>query len=192
MDKSTKRRQTDLVTPMKQSRKSSKKNLGKERMERLRKSLVLETSSVDSSDHGSEISQSTTSISKPGIYCHIYSKHFFSILSQIFFNTVIIISEKVPSICKNAEVRLIRLKDRLSKDRNVTNNSLSKNQSEKIEKSAEEDVTTVDDLVKQAHENSFYEEMDWEPMEDEKITFEVISNTLKNNYYNVQLKILKQ
>lgn len=47
-----------------------------------------------------------------------------------------------------------------------------------MEKSPEVSVTTAADLASRSYNDSFYEEMDWEPMEDEKITFEVITNTL--------------
>lgn len=90
-------------------------------------------------------------------------------------NIIIIIVGKLPSIYKNAEVRLVRLKSRLSKNKNKSPCNV---QSEKIEKLSEKSVTTVDDLANQFNEDSFYEEMDWEPMQDEKITFEVMSLTL--------------
>ncbi|XP_076248874.1 swt1 RNA endoribonuclease isoform X2 [Calliopsis andreniformis] len=149
-DKSTKKREDNCspveVIPMKRTRKSLKKNLAKERMEKLRKSLTLEISDVDSSDRTSQSSQSNISVKK---------------------------LEKIPSIYKNAEVRLIRLKDRLSKDKSFSPKCLSTDQTEKVEKSPKTSVTTADDLVKRSYDSSFYEEMDWEPMEDEKITFEV-------------------
>ncbi|XP_076171131.1 swt1 RNA endoribonuclease [Ptiloglossa arizonensis] len=128
----------------KRSQKTFKKNLGKERMEKLRKNLILENSKSETSECASCSSQSTASINK-----HV---------------------GKLPSIYKNAEVRLVRLKSRLSKNKNKSPCNV---QSEKIEKLSEKSVTTVDDLANQFNEDSFYEEMDWEPMQDEKITFEV-------------------
>ncbi|CAK9829010.1 Transcriptional protein SWT1 [Anthophora retusa] len=126
-------------------RKSLKKNIGRKRMEKLRKSLTL-ISDNDESLNDNTSTSNFTSIEKPG---------------------------KLPCIYKNAEVRLIRLKERLSKEKISSNKNSCTNKSEETLKSSEKSVTTIDDLVKQSNEDSFYEEMDWEPLEDEKITFEV-------------------
>ncbi|KZC08401.1 Transcriptional protein SWT1 [Dufourea novaeangliae] len=131
-------------TSTKRGRKSFKKNIGKERMEELRKSLTLQNSTVESSDSTANTPpESPSSVDKQG---------------------------KLPSIYKNAEVRLVRLRSRLSTNKiEVTKASINK----KPEKLSRESVTTVNELVKRSNEDSFYEEMDWEPLEDEKITFEV-------------------
>ncbi|XP_043248573.1 transcriptional protein SWT1 isoform X1 [Colletes gigas] len=133
------------VISKKRTSKSFKKNLGKERMEELRRSLTLEVSRSDSSECDSSL-QNLVSVKK-------YVK-------------------KLPNIHKNAEVRLTRLKDRYSTNK-IINKSSCNNQPEETEKLPIQSVTTIDDLVKQANEESFCEEMDWEPMPDEKITFEV-------------------
>lgn len=73
---------------------------------------------------------------------------------------------------------MVRLKDRFSKSSSFKKKSSSIDQHEKMEKSPEVSVTTAADLANRSYNDSFYEEMDWEPMEDEKITFEVITNTL--------------
>ncbi|XP_076286282.1 swt1 RNA endoribonuclease [Lasioglossum baleicum] len=130
----------------KRTRKSLRKNMGKERMEQLRKSLTLENSTTENSDSVIDISRSLP----------LADKH--------------VVGGKLPSLYKNIEVRLTRLKDKVSKDKIPINKASS------IEKSkvlSVETVTTVNDLVKRSNDNSFYEEMDWEPLEDEKITFEV-------------------
>ena len=140
---------SEKITPTekrKQNCKARKKNLGKERMEKLRKSLTLEISSNESPNTSSTPQSSPASVKRAG---------------------------KLPSIYKHAEVRLVRLKDRFSKSSSFTKKSSSVDQHEKTEKSPEVSVTTATDLANQSYNDSFYEEMDWEPMEDEKITFEV-------------------
>ncbi|XP_053970494.1 transcriptional protein SWT1 isoform X1 [Hylaeus volcanicus] len=139
--------QSSVISTSKKTKKRSfKKNLGKERMETLRRSLVLETSKNESSESTSRSSETSATLNK--------------------------YVEKLPSIYKHAEVRLKRLKDRLSKDK-ISINKSPCSDPEKTVKLSEKSLTTVDDLVKQSNDDSFYEEMDWEPMEDEKITFEI-------------------
>ncbi|XP_076676886.1 swt1 RNA endoribonuclease isoform X2 [Andrena cerasifolii] len=143
-EKSTTAEKITATEKKKQTRKVRKKNLGTERMEKLRKSLTLELSSNESPDTSSVSENSPASIKRG----------------------------KLSSIYKHAEVRLVRLKDRFSKSSSFTNKTSSIDQHEKTEKSPEVSVT-ANDLANQSYNDSFYEEMDWEPMEDEKITFEV-------------------
>ncbi|XP_026299733.1 transcriptional protein SWT1 [Apis mellifera] len=153
----------------KSNRRSLKKNLGKERMEKLRESL-----SIKSDDNLNEsICTSTNSSS-------------------------IDLCGKLPNIYKNAEVRLVRLKERFLNDKTFVNKNLCTNKDKEAANSSTESITTVDDLIKQSNENSFYEEMDWEPLEDEKIMFEVqavrtqlCTETNVNMSYNVPNNILK-
>lgn len=130
---------------MKRSRKSLKKNMGKERMEQLRRSLTLENSTTENSNNVIDVTQSSPSAGN-----HV-------------------VGAKLPSIYKNIEVRLTRLKDKVSKDKILINKTST---AAKPKILSVETVTTVNDLVKRSND-SFYEEMDWEPLEDEKITFEV-------------------
>nr|XP_031846667.1 uncharacterized protein LOC116433086 [Nomia melanderi] len=138
---------TSTIKRKRKRRRSLKKNLGEERMEELRKSLTLQNNDDESSDGANNVSQTTSS----------NKKH--------------VVVGKLPDIYKNVEVRLTRLKDKLSKNK-VPVNKASSYEKPKI-LSVEPVTTTVADLVKRSNEDSFYEEMDWEPLEDEKITFEV-------------------
>lgn len=90
---------------------------------------------------------------------------------------------KLPNIYKNAEVRLVRLKERFLNDKTFVNKNLCTDKEKEAANSSTESITTVDDLIKRSNENSFYEEMDWEPLEDEKIMFEVISSILINRNF---------
>lgn len=77
----------------------------------------------------------------------------------------------------------MRLKERFLNDKTFVNKNLCTNKDKEAANSSTESITTVDDLIKQSNENSFYEEMDWEPLEDEKIMFEVISYILINHNF---------
>ncbi|XP_033340043.1 swt1 RNA endoribonuclease isoform X2 [Megalopta genalis] len=134
------------MTTTKRNRRSLKNNMGKERMEKLRKSLTMENSINESSDSAIGHSQSSSMVHK-----HVAK-------------------DKLPSIYKNIEVRLTRLKDKVSKTK-VPINTASNNDKPKI--LSVETVATENNLVNRSNENSIYEEMEWEPLEDEKITFEV-------------------
>ncbi|CAD1480610.1 unnamed protein product, partial [Heterotrigona itama] len=70
-------------------------------------------------------------------------------------------------------VRLVRLKERLANNKISTDKNVCTDKLEETTKVLIDPVTTVDDLIKRANDDSLYEEMDWEPLEDEKITFEV-------------------
>ncbi|XP_043514148.1 transcriptional protein SWT1 isoform X1 [Frieseomelitta varia] len=117
--------------------KSMKKNLAKDRMERLRENLKI----ICDDDN---------------------------LNNNIFTNDT-----PMPCIYKNAEVRLVRLKERLANNKISTNKNVCTDKLEETTKVLTDPVTTVDDLIKRANDDSLYEEMDWEPLEDEKITFEV-------------------
>ncbi|XP_076649695.1 swt1 RNA endoribonuclease isoform X1 [Halictus rubicundus] len=134
-----------VTTATKKNRKSLRKNIGKERMDQLRKSLTLENS-IDKNSDSVDISQSSP----------VVDKH--------------VIGSKLPSLYKNIEVRLTRLKDKVTKTKIPINKGSTY---EKPKILSVETVTTVNDLVRRSNDDSFYEEMDWEPLEDEKITFEV-------------------
>lgn len=88
----------------------------------------------------------------------------------------------MPCIYKNAEVRLVRLKERLVNNKISTNKNVCTNKLEEKVKVLDP-VTTVDDLIKRANDDSLYEEMDWEPLEDEKITFEVMSSIIIYTFF---------
>ncbi|XP_050479146.1 transcriptional protein SWT1 isoform X1 [Bombus huntii] len=79
----------------------------------------------------------------------------------------------MPSVYKDAEVRLERLRERCSNDKIATNTNLSPPKVKETANASKNLITTSDDLVKSAYEDAFCEEMDWEPLEDEKIMFEV-------------------
>lgn len=117
--------------------KSMKKNLAKDRMEKLRENLKT---TYDGDDN----------------------------LNNTFTNDA-----SMPCIYKHAEVRLVRLRERLANNKISTNKNVCTDKLEETIKVLTDPVTTVDDLLKQANDDSLYEEMDWEPLEDEKITFEV-------------------
>ncbi|KAK9300843.1 hypothetical protein QLX08_006557 [Tetragonisca angustula] len=117
--------------------KSMKKNLAKDRMEKLRENLKT----ICDDDN---------------------------LNNNIFTNDT-----PMPCIYKNAEVRLVRLKERLANNKISTNKNICTDKLEETTKILTDPVTTVDDLIKRANDDSLYEEMDWEPLEDEKITFEV-------------------
>lgn len=80
-------------------------------------------------------------------------------------------------IYRNVETRLKRLRSRILKDavyeRNVTLNG-NKSQNQPIK---EPDIKhmTKDKLIEQGKQEVLYEEMDWEPMNDEEIALEVLS-----------------
>nr|XP_012138149.1 PREDICTED: transcriptional protein SWT1 isoform X1 [Megachile rotundata] len=131
---------------VRQSQRPLKKNLGKERMETLRKSLTSTINNNETLEDNNCVSIISSVINKQG---------------------------KLSDICKNAEVRLIRLKDKLTKDKITINKSSQINENKAQEKVSQEFETTVDSLVRRSNRDSFYEEMDWEPLEDEKITYEV-------------------
>lgn len=78
----------------------------------------------------------------------------------------------------------MRLKERFLNDKTFINKNLHTDKEKEAANSSTESTTTVDDLIKRSNENSFYEEMDWEPLEDEKIMFEVISSILINRNFN--------
>lgn len=159
----------------KSNRRSLKKNLGKERMEKLRESL-----SVKSDDNLNESICSSTnfSIDLCGKYYNILLIFQFFIVN--FLNNPI---GKLPNIYKNAEVRLVRLKERFLNDKTFINKNLCTDKDKEVGNSSTESITTINDLIKRSNENSFYEEMDWEPLEDEKIMFEVILYILINRNF---------
>lgn len=80
-------------------------------------------------------------------------------------------------VYRNVETRLKRLRNRILKDavyeRNVTLNG-NKSQSQQ---SKEPDIKrmTKDKLIEQGKQEVLYEEIDWEPMNDEEIALEVLS-----------------
>lgn len=159
----------------KSNRRSLKKNLGKERMEKLRESL-----SVKSDDNLNEsiCSSTNSSIDLCGKYYNILLIFQFFIVN--FLNNPI---GKLPNIYKNAEVRLVRLKERFLNDKTFINKNLCTDKDKEVGNSSTESITTINDLIKRSNENSFYEEMDWEPLEDEKIMFEVILYILINRNF---------
>ncbi|XP_078040802.1 swt1 RNA endoribonuclease isoform X2 [Augochlora pura] len=123
------------LTTTKKNRKSLKKNMGKERMEKLRKSLTMEN---------------TTNNSLP-LEQSMVQKH----------------GDKLAGIFKNIEVRLTRLRDEVPKNKEP-GDTASNNKKPKILS-----VETVFGVIKPSNDDSVYEEMDWEPLEDDKITVEV-------------------
>lgn len=103
------------------------------------------------------------------------------------------VCEEMPmsSVYKDAEVRLERLRERCSNNKIATNTNLSPPKIKETANASKNSITTSDDLAKSAYEDTFCEEMDWEPLEDEKIMFEVMSSTFINfiqlsyiDYYN--------
>lgn len=154
-----------------------KKNLGKERMEKLRKNLSTAISDTESLNDDC-VSILSSAIHKQSKYCNILSH----IMTQILFYDLIFgmfVLGRYTNICKNAEVRLTRLKDKLSKDATFSNKEDSSSLQNKKCKEPEKPLesvsgVTVVELVSRSNRDSLYEEMDWEPMEDEKISFEVI------------------
>lgn len=88
----------------------------------------------------------------------------------------------MPCIYKNAEVRLVRLKERLANNKISSNKNVCTDKLEETTKVLTDPVTTVDDLIKRAND-PLYEEMDWEPLEDEKIMFEVMSSVIIYTFF---------
>lgn len=92
-------------------------------------------------------------------------------------------------VYRNIEVRLKRLHNRILKDaffeKNVASNGDKCNKSQ-ISQDKTPVNTTTEKLIEQANEEVLdYEEMDWEPMNDEEITLEVllILNYCVNNLF---------
>lgn len=79
-------------------------------------------------------------------------------------------------VYKNVQVRLTRLHNRILKDalykNSVTSNAKSQDQQNK---ELVVDNMTKEKLMEQAKQEVLYEEMDWEPMNDEDIAQEVLS-----------------
>ncbi|CAL7939993.1 unnamed protein product [Xylocopa violacea] len=158
------------VTPIKRNRKSFTKNLGKERMKRLRESLTVQYD--DSAEDNTFKPANTTLVNSFG--------------------------EKFPTYYKNAEVRLTRLKDKVIHDKSCVNTSVHTDDNEEVANSSKKSVITMSDLVNRSNNDSLDEEMDWEPLEDEKITFEVqavrtqlCTENNKNTSYNIPSNTLK-
>lgn len=74
---------------------------------------------------------------------------------------------------KNAEVTLTRLKEKVLNNKNYNNKDSFTDAPEERANTSQESVTTISDLVNCSNVDSSCEDMDWEPLEDEKITFEV-------------------
>nr|XP_050861603.1 transcriptional protein SWT1-like isoform X7 [Vespula vulgaris] len=129
-----------------------KKNLAKERMEKLRKTLNLQMKDQNSND---KLSQSSDG----------------SLLTIIKDN-------EIPDIYKTSDIRYKNLRNRLSRNKVISHEdqllaSVKSNmQNQSLNMSGE-------NLVTMSNDSSLYEEMDWEPMEDEKITFEVQAARIK-------------
>ncbi|XP_034185008.2 swt1 RNA endoribonuclease [Osmia lignaria lignaria] len=166
------------ATPTRQSLKPMKKNLGKERMEKLKKNLAATITD------GKNLGSSCVSIISSAIHKQ----------------------RRYTNICKNAEVRLTRLKDKLSKDATSSNKEDHHSSSPQNKKCMEpketlepvSSVTVVDELVSRSNRDALYEEMDWEPLEDEKISHEVqavrtqlCTENSTNTSYNIPSNMLK-
>ncbi|XP_026669491.1 transcriptional protein SWT1-like [Ceratina calcarata] len=132
---------------VKQSRLSCRKNLGKERMEKLRDSLEKQSddTSIQSSLSGNK--------------------------SSTFYKQT-----------RLAKVRLTRLEEKALKNKLSSKGRMCANKQGERANPFKDTVTITDDeepttardnSMRQSHNDSAYEEMDWEPLEVEKITHEV-------------------
>lgn len=80
------------------------------------------------------------------------------------------------NIYKNTETRLKRLRNKLSKDANEKR-VVSKNDKSHVQGSKKKPIIsnmTTDKLIQEIIPKVLYEEMDWEPTEDEEIILEVL------------------
>ena len=154
--------------------KSMKKNLAKDRMEKLRENLKT---ICDDDNLNNNIFTNDTREYYNNIFCYNTITNY-----SLSFNFFLIIIA-MPCIYKNAEVRLVRLKERLANNKISTNKNVCTDKLEETTKILTDPVTTVDDLIKRANDDSLYEEMDWEPLEDEKITFEVMSSIIMYTFF---------
>lgn len=177
-----------------------RKNLAKERMQRLRKDLSIDKEKVKEVCNADLVSRkapqrlSRTLPDSSGRYI----KYFMYILHFLYFTLSLINSQNIclyflaflhcsvfidnntlGSTCtyRNVETRLKRLRNRILKDavyeRNVTLNG-NKSQSQQS-KEPDTKHMTKDKLIEQGKQEVLYEEMDWEPMNDEEIALEVLS-----------------
>ncbi|XP_076765588.1 swt1 RNA endoribonuclease isoform X2 [Xylocopa sonorina] len=157
-------RELSEATPIKRNRRSLKKNLGKERMKRLRESLTVQ--------YGDSAEDNTFKLANTGL--------------------VNSFGEKLPTYYRNAEVRLTRLKDKVIHDKSCVNKSLRTDDHVEVANSSKKSLPAMDSLLNWSNNDSLDEEMDWEPLEDEKITFEVqavrtqlCTGNNKNTTYNI-------
>lgn len=79
------------------------------------------------------------------------------------------------SVYKNVEVRLTRLHHKILKDALFKNNITSNSDKSQIQRNNEliVDNMTKEKLIEQAKQEILYEEMDWEPMNDDDIALEL-------------------
>ncbi|KAL2747576.1 transcriptional protein SWT1-like isoform X2 [Vespula maculifrons] len=123
-----------------------KKNLAKERLDKLRKTLNLQMKNQNNND---KLLQSSDG----------------SLLTIVKDN-------EIPDIYKTSDIRYKNLRNRLLRNKVISHEdqllaSVKSNlQNQSLNMSGESSANMSTD-------SSSYEEMDWEPMEDEKITFEV-------------------
>lgn len=137
---------------------SQKKNIAKERMHTLRKSLSLDKEKLK------EIGRS------------IINEKTSQKLSKSLPNSQNNKRQNLESSCiyKNVQVRLTRLHNRILKDALYKNSATSNDKSQgQQNKEPVVDNMTKEKLIEQAKQEILYEEMDWEPMNDEDIAQEV-------------------
>ncbi|XP_039309297.1 transcriptional protein SWT1-like, partial [Solenopsis invicta] len=134
--------------------KMFKKNLAKERIEKLRKNLSIDKKKFKEMSQANLVNKKVPQKSNR-----------------------LPVSSSLGSTCvyKNADVRLKKLHNRIIKDviyeKNITLNN-DKSQSQPSNEPVIE-IMTDDKLIEKAKQEVLYEEMDWEPMKDEEIALEV-------------------
>lgn len=95
-------------------------------------------------------------------------------------------------VYKNADVRLTRLHNRILKDATYKRNgALKSNTHNELQISHFKTPTdnTTDKLIEQASKEDLDEEMDWEPMNDEEITLEVLLALLEYHVDNLCINV---
>ncbi|KAM0732746.1 Transcriptional protein SWT1 [Formica fusca] len=137
-------------------KRSQKKNIAKERMRVLRKSLSSDKEKLK--EIGRAIINEKEAPQKLG--------------KRLSYN-----DHSLGSTCvyKNVEVRLTRLHNKILKDAKYKDSVTLNNDKSQIRQSNEPvvDNMTKEKLTEQAKQEILYEEMDWEPINDDDITLEV-------------------
>lgn len=134
-----------------------KKNLAKERMQRIRRNLDIDKEKFQEMYNADLVSRKASQ--------QKFSKNLPNLSNNDCLGS---------RFYRNVDVRLKRLHNRILKDavyeRNVISNDKSQSQQSK---GPNIQIMTKDKLIEQGKQEVLYEEMDWEPMKDEEIAFEV-------------------
>lgn len=78
---------------------------------------------------------------------------------------------EIPDIYKTSNIRYKNLRNRLSRNKVISHEDQLL---ASVKSNMQNQSLNMSEDANMSNDSSLYEEMDWEPMEDEKITFEVV------------------